>query len=215
MPTLEPAPKRSKFSLDKCPRPSANGRLPDFGKLTSEAPALAPPETVRKIIGDAKHFIGIDVETHDLVPAGNPMWEVGEFGFPARASDDTLRYLRVLQLGWARSQDGAQAKIVKTLLIKPEDFVVREQATKKHGIAHDYALTHGVPVKEALLELFADVSDAVEQGCRVTAHHCGFDAGIIGREMERAGLAECKASWDAMIRKNGLCTMDHSTQHKA
>jgi len=208
MPPLEPAPSRSKFSLDKCPKPKqpAKRRLPDLRELTPTAAPMAAPEDVRKIIRDAKHFIGIDVETHDLVPAGNPLWEIREFGIPTRADDGTLRYLRLLQVGWGRSQDD-----MKTRLIKPEDFVVKGEATDKHKIAHDYALKHGVPVKEVLLELFADVSEAVEQGCRVCAHHCGFDAGIIGREMKRAGLAECKASWDAMITEAGLCTMDHST----
>ena len=209
----EPKQKRSKFSLEKCPRPrQPKGSPPDLSQMSSEAKPLPAPLTVRNILSDATRFLAIDTETHALVPAGNSKREVGEFGFPTRASDETLSYLRLLQLGWARSQDGADP-VVKTRLIRPVGFAVQAEAAEKHKITHEHASAHGVPVKEALAELFEDVSAAVEQGCRICAHHCGFDAGIIGREMQRAGLLECKAAWDGMVSKHGLCTMEPSICH--
>ena len=71
------------------------------------------------------------------------------------------------------------------------------------------ACEKGVPIKDAPREFFKDVADAVDRGYRLCAHHMGFDAGIILRELGRAGLREYIPQWTSMVRK-GLCTMDPS-----
>ena len=67
-----PPPKRSRFSVDKCPRPVEDrGRLPDLSQLTQEVKSLpAPPRVVEKFDGSS-FFVGIDVKTQALVPRGS------------------------------------------------------------------------------------------------------------------------------------------------
>ena len=102
--------------------------------------------------------------------------------------------------------------VIKTKLIKPTDFTIECSATNKHHITHNEACENGVPIREALHEFFEDVTVLVGKGYRLCAHHLGFDAGIILRELDRAGLHSCKLEWVSMVQK-GLCTMDPDIGH--
>ena len=173
----QPPPKRSKFTFERCPKPSATNILPpDLNKLSREVKALPAPQSVRDRFSGPPSFVGIDIETHALVPnATAPGWRTDEFGLLTQASDDALSYLRLVQLGWACP--GTGAAVVKSRLIKPEGFTIEKEATDKHKISHASACAGGVVAREALLEFFKDVSAAVGKGHRLVAHHLGFDAG--------------------------------------
>ena len=214
MPTLEPAPKRSKFSLEKCPRPSDKGRLPDLTKLTQEVKTLPAPPIVREKLEGSSLFVGIDIETHALVPrvAGKSFWRAGEFGLPTTADDDTLAFLRMIQLGWAYVPIGSSAPCVKSFLIKPDGFTVEASASYKHGITHELVVEPGKELGGVLREFMADLTALSGMGYRVCAHHLGFDAGVILREMRRAGLSDSIAPLEQMFR-DGLCTMDPAICH--
>ena len=207
-----PPPKRSRFSLDKCPKQNtARLRPPDMSKLSQEAKALPAPQAVRAMLAGTQLFIGIDVETHDLLPRGRgpATWMESEFGFLTMTSADEISHVRLLQLGWARSGVGAEGQDIKSTLIKPDGFCVQKAATDMHKITHADACERGVPLRTALLEFISDVSAAVDKGYRVCAHHLGFDAALIARELELAGLDEYKIVWDRLVRP-GLCTMQPS-----
>ena len=215
--TEEPPPlKRSRFSVNKCQRHlEARGRLPDLSQLSQEVKSLpAPPRVVEQLDGSS-FFVGIDVETHALVPRGSnrqSFWKTGEFGFLTTADDEALSLLRVVQIGWAYTTKDSDAPIIKSCLIKPEGFAIEASATKKHGIKHDFALEHGRPLYEVLREFLDDVVALLQNGYRICAHHLGFDAGVLSREMIRADIGLARCAWDQRVRE-GLCTMDPDICH--
>ena len=102
--------------------------------------------------------------------------------------------------------------MIKTKLIKPVGFAIEPGATVKHRISHEEASENGVPIRDALCDLFRDVTKAISDGHRLCAHHLGFDAGITLREMDRAGLNSCVDEWMQAVG-GGLCTMDPSIGH--
>ena len=211
-----PPPKRSRFAFGKCaqaPKPAA--LLPDLTRLTEEAGTLPAPVRVTEKLHGPSLFIGIDVETHALVPRASSQasfWRTGEFGFLTTADDGALSFLRLVQLGWAYAADASDAPVVKTCLIKPEGFTIESAATAKHGIGNSEALEHGQPLAEVLRAFLDDLASCLEKGYRICAHHLGFDAGIISREMTRAGIKPVCDVWDKGVRE-GLCTMDPDICH--
>ena len=52
-----------------------------------------------------------------------------------------------------------------------------------------------------------DAVDLSHRGGRLVCHHLEFDAGIIARELCRAGLEDMDKIWTHVAR-NGVCTMD-------
>lgn len=208
----EPPRKRTKFSFDSSNKLSeSKGRLPDLDKLNPIVKESLAPQAVRdKFCGPAR-FIGIDIETHALVPkSGSCHWRSDEFGVLSGVSKECVSSLRMVQLGWAFADWGAI--VTKTKLIKPVGFTIEDDAADMHRISHEEACDNGVPIQDALREFFKDVTDAAEKGYRICAHHLGFDAGIILRELDRAELHSCKPAWVSLVRK-GLCTMDPSIAH--
>jgi hypothetical protein len=207
-----PPQKRAKFSPNACRALLASkGRLPDLSKLSKSVQVLPASQAVRDQFRFSPKFVGIDIETHALVPPSkSPAWRTDEFGILVKASEEALAYLRIVQLGWTYSCEGAP--VIKTKLIKPVGFAVEPGATVKHRISHEEALENGVPIRDALCDLFSDVTRAISEGHRLCAHHLGFDAGIILREMERAGLNSYVDKWVQVVG-GGLCTMDPSIGH--
>ena len=174
----------------------------------------APKPVMEKLHGPPL-FIGIDVETHALVPRGPSQasfWRTGEFGFLTTADDEALSFLRLVQLGWAYMEDGSDVPVVKTCLIKPEGFAIESAATEKHGIKHSEALEQGQPLAEVLRVFLDDLTSCLEKGYRICAHHLSFDASILSREMARAGINPLREAWSNGVQK-GLCTMDPDICH--
>ena len=214
--TATPPPKRSRFSFGKCAQmPASVASLPDLNRLTEEVATLPAPKQVMEKLHGPSLFIGIDVETHALVPrvpSQASFWRTGEFGFLTTADDEALSFLRLVQLGWAYMEDGSDEPVVKTCLIKPEGFTIESAATEKHGINNSEAVEHGQPLAEVLRVFMDDLTSCLEKGYRICAHHLGFDAGILSREMARAGINPLREAWTNGLRE-GLCTMDPDICH--
>ena len=211
-----PPPKRSRFSFDRCLNASASKKSsPDFACMVPVALAapLAPPEAVRARFrtGDSL-WMGIDIETHCLVPrTADSWWRPGQFGLMTRLAKDVLEELRVVQIGWTvGSFDSVHT--TKERLVRPEGFEISDAATDKHGISHGFAATHGKPLAECLRELLHDVSSLKCQGGRVCSHNLEFDAGILLDEMSRCGLADLTGLWTEAVR-GGFCSMDPVVGH--
>ena len=99
----EPTRKRTKCSFDAGKKLLASkGRLPDLNKLSPvvrESPA--PYKVHDKCCGPAR-FIGIDIETHMLIPkSASCQWRSDEFGLSTGVTEEGLSSLRMIQLGWA------------------------------------------------------------------------------------------------------------------
>ena len=81
-----PPQKKARFSLSKCPNPSAAKKCsPNFARMVPAALAapLPPPETIRARFETAGlPWMGIDIETHCLVPStADSWWRPGQFGY--------------------------------------------------------------------------------------------------------------------------------------
>ena len=205
----EPLQKRSKFSFDACRKPLASkGRLPDLSQLRESVKDMRAPHAVRSKFWGPPKFVGIDIETHALAPtSASPVWRTDEFGILTKATEEAVSNLRIVQLGWVRSGDGSP--VIKTKLVKPDGFVIEQGATDKHHITHEEASENGLSMQAVLREFLDDVTAAVGEGHRLCAHHLGFDAGIILKEMGRVGLHDRTEEWMQLVSP-GLCTMDPS-----
>ena len=134
-------------------------------------------------------------------------YRTDKFGILTRTTEETLSFLRMIQLGWAFN--ATTDTVIKTNLIKPIDFTIQKSAADLHHITNAEACANGVPLTDALQEFFNDVAALVRKGYRLCAHHLGFDAGIILKEMGRVGLRDRMEEWMQLV-STGLCTMDPS-----
>ena len=92
-----PPQKKSRLTFGKCAQmPKSGASLPDLSRLTQEVATLPAPKPVMEKLRGPLLFVGIDVETHALVPRGSSQasfWRTGEFGFLTTADDDALSFL--------------------------------------------------------------------------------------------------------------------------
>jgi DNA polymerase III epsilon subunit-like protein len=147
--------------------------------------------------------LGFDVETHDWEKSDKKKGSFGQHGFYTLTRPPDLE-ARIVQLGWAVWTESEGVHVVQKT-IRPDGWIVSEKAVQCHGITQDEALKSGVPIKDALAEFLRDVRHVCGQGGKLVSHHIEFDAGIIAREIQRAG--DDPAAWSQLVRRHGLCTM--------
>jgi DNA polymerase III epsilon subunit-like protein len=204
----QPSKKRS-FSISFVPRPKQALTIPKVTELREGKDWTArPPEKVLRLLGNDSLAVGVDIETHDWEVTRGQKGCVGQYGFFTRCNSNTLA-ARIVQIGWAFEDSGADTTCRQERLIRPDGFEISEKAAKYHGITHDCALRHGKPLASVLKEFMEDMVQICDRGGRVIIHHLEYDAGIIANELERAGMSEMKEKWSEMARR-GLCTMDPS-----
>ncbi|MCB0761706.1 MAG: DNA polymerase III subunit alpha [Flavobacteriales bacterium] len=127
-------------------------------------------------------------------------------GFPiirdAAPSDlDSWSTARMVQIAWQVHDADGKLLSANNLLIRPEGFEIPYSATKIHGISHERAVEHGVPVEEVLRAFEKDMASAKY----VVGHNIGFDIGVVGSEMIRHGFET------ALFDKADIDTKDIST----
>ena len=153
-------------------------------------------------------IVGIDVETHALVPQQKDQaWRAGAFGLQTKVDPSSIEPLRLVQIGWAVGEMSSEKPETKSRIVRPDGFVIEPSASAKHRLHHEFALTEGKPLRDVLQEMLQDVLGAARRGARVCAHHLEFDATVIANEMRRAGFEEELAEWRSFVRE-GLCTMN-------
>ena len=199
-----PPQKKSRLSLGKCPNPSAAKKCsPNFARMVQAALAtpLHPPEAIRAHFETARLlWMGIDIETHRLVPStADTWWRPGQFGFMTRLTNEVLTELRVVQIGWTIGTFGS-APTTKERLVQPDGFEISDDATEKHGVSHSVAATQGEPLVRCLRELLDDIALLKLQGGRLCSHNLEFDAGILMEEMNRSELADLAESFAEAVR---------------
>ena len=120
-----PPPKKPRFSMSSCIKSQEKrGRLPDLSELTQEVKTLPAPKQVHDKMKGPSRFVGIDVETHALVPRSTKEASFWRLGFLTAADE-------VLALGSARLGvlgGGSDEPVVKTCLVKPEKDVGHGEA---------------------------------------------------------------------------------------
>ena len=200
-----PEPRRRKTNFTP-PTRRAPLPPPSIGSLVlATASPKKPTDEVRAKIGSYKIVAGIDVETHGWTDGVESVGGRGQFGHYCICPPAKLE-ARIVTLGWAVGELSSDP-VRKERIIKPDGFRVEEKATRCHGISHDRADSEGVPLKEVLTEFLDDMLAVMEAGGRLVAHHLEFDAGIVARELNNAGLGHRLHEWISFVRE-GFCTMD-------
>ena len=209
----EPTPKKRRFVFTPIQKPERQAKVPRFDELVFDTPSASPaPEKVVKALGTQDLFIGIDVETHQLAPRAHSRGVEGKFGHWGADLGDACSKLRVVQIGWSFGLICADHPTTKQRLVKPEGFSIDAEATAKHGIANERALSEGHRLADALTECLGDASAVVETGGRLVAHNLTFDGDVLLSELARSGHADKCGFWEEAV-KAGVCTMSPAITH--
>ncbi len=145
------------------------------------------------------HYLFFDTETTGLPK---------NYNAPAT---DTDNWPRLVQLGWyVTSKEGV---IIKrgNRIIKPDGFVIPEQASAVHGITTDIALEQGQDLRQVLDEFQADL----EQVQAVVGHNIPFDVAVVACEMVRLGMSYGRlvtmTMYDTMRETIKYCKLPNKT----
>lgn len=113
---------------------------------------------------------------------------------PATDSDN---WPRLVQLSWAWFDEVGHAWDRYDYIIKPEGFVVPEEATKIHRISQEQALKEG----KNLMDVLSEFSNHVSRAKAIVGHNIEFDDKIISAELYRAQMP------NVLEEANKICTM--------
>ena len=186
----------------KVPRAS---ELPAATSATAMSLVPPTPEVLRKL-GKESFAMGVDIETADWAPKRNPLRK-GQFGFYTMSGPEAFEQ-RIVQIGWCIKEVATDSSEERgEIIVQPHDFEISDKAANFHGVCEKRAWEEGVPLKPALESFMNVMQRAHEKGGRLIIHNLEFDAGIIDKELTRAGLERWRPIWHDIARK-GFCTMD-------
>jgi len=114
---------------------------------------------------------------------------------------DLDNWPRLVQLGWlAAGEDGSEISSAE-FIVRPDGFVIPDDAARVHGISTELALREGAPLAAVLEEIAA----TIRQASVLVAHNMQFDEKILGAELLRSGYPNLVES------KMRVCTMQSAT----
>ena len=209
--SVRTAPKR--FQLIRPPAQAKAARTsPKAADLKLDDGCLPPPptKTLSHFQRPCGMWLALDIETHELIPntALYQGWVPGQFGHLCCINGGQLQDLRIVQIGWSIGRfEACSVPLTKSLLVKPDGFIISDAAAAKHGVTTEKAAEFGSPIARVLTQLLADFADVRDHGGRVCGHQLEFDMGVIKREMERAGLDDELEAW-SKAATDGFCTMN-------
>lgn len=119
---------------------------------------------------------------------------------------DSSNWPRLVQLAWIMADDKGNILKSKSVIVKPDGFVIPSDVSKIHGITTERAKREGLPLKEVLEEFYSDISIAKQ----VVGHNIDFDLHIVGAELYRLGM-----DYSILMNKPSICTMKSSTDYCA
>lgn len=111
--------------------------------------------------------------------------------------DDFSNWPRLVQIAWQCYDGDGNLWEESSLIIKPEGFIIPEEAARIHRIDQARAEKEGHELSRAL-DIF---SEAVLRSDFVVGHNISFDLSIVGSELLRG------ARENILERTNNLCTM--------
>jgi DNA polymerase III epsilon subunit-like protein len=115
---------------------------------------------------------------------------------------DVDNWPRVIQIAWALYDENRAAMETVACLIRPDGFVVPDDAQRIHHITTERALSEGGELAETLQALTLAAAKAKV----LVAHSLDFDVNVISAEYLRSGLA---LPFDG---KKRICTMLQSAE---
>jgi DNA polymerase III subunit epsilon len=129
-------------------------------------------------------------------------------GLPRRRNapyTDVSNWPRLVQIAWVIVDQLGQETSAVERIIRPEGFVIPDEAANIHGITTEKARRDGILLVETLVEFSA----ALELATTVVAHNVDYDRPVIEAEFVRAGM-KC-----SLGNKKLICTKDSSTAYCA
>ncbi|MDX8399681.1 MAG: 3'-5' exonuclease [Gallionellaceae bacterium] len=116
---------------------------------------------------------------------------------------DTKNWPRLVEIAWLVTDSSGKEIFCAEHIIKPDGFIIADEAAKIHGITQEIACQKGVELKPVLDQVAADIGkvDAL------LAHNIQFDEKILGAEFIRMGQ---RNFIEGKLKK---CTMQSSTNY--
>ena len=119
------------------------------------------------------------------------------------AVTDLNNWPRLVQLAWLLCDNEGNELSGENYIIKPEGFLIPNEAANVHGISTEKALKEGKNLENAL----NDFSNSMNNSKVLVAHNISFDEKIIGAEFLR------KAVDNNLDEINKFCTMKTTTNY--
>ncbi|MDP3899635.1 MAG: 3'-5' exonuclease [bacterium] len=117
--------------------------------------------------------------------------------------EDVDNWPRLVQLAWLVSDENGKEVSGNNFIIRPDGFIIPEEASNVHGITTERALAEGVDLAEALTEF----GQALAAAKVLVAHNIRFDEKIMGAEFARQAIQN---NFFTLPR---VCTMQESTDY--
>ncbi len=114
---------------------------------------------------------------------------------------DLDNWPRLVQLAYLIYDQNGRQITEKNFIIKPQGFVISDEAAKIHKISTERAMKEGVELKEVL----KDFQNAINQTEFLVAHNMSFDEKIIRAEFLRNNMT------DIVATRKKICTMESTT----
>jgi DNA polymerase III subunit epsilon len=114
---------------------------------------------------------------------------------------DLRNWPRLVQLAWMLTDGNGNEVTSAEYVVKPEGFVIPNDAAKIHGITTEEAHHIGA----ALQSVLSEVVTSIEQASVLVAHNMQFDEKILGAELLRSGQP------NVVVSKERRCTMQAAT----
>jgi len=116
---------------------------------------------------------------------------------------DLDNWPRLVQIAWLQYDYKGNKVSERNYIIKPEGFIIPEEASQIHGISTERALKEGVLLKEVLEEF----SSTIDKATCLVAHNMNFDEKIVGAEFLRERIR------NSLSETERICTMKASTDY--
>ena len=116
---------------------------------------------------------------------------------------DTDNWPRLVQLAWLLYDENGQEAGGNNLIVKPEGFIIPDEASAVHGITTERAKSEGILLREALDKF----GEALDMAKILVAHNISFDEKIMGAQFVRKNIK------NNLFDLPRICTMEKSTDY--
>lgn len=116
---------------------------------------------------------------------------------------DLNNWPRLVQIAWIIADANGNIIEQRNYIIKPNDFIIPEDATKIHRISTQIAFQQGQELDYVLNQF----NDCVNKCDTIVAHNLSYDLNIVASEMYRADMDS------AILEKKQICTMESTINY--
>ena len=118
-------------------------------------------------------------------------------------ASDLANWPRLVQIAWLLADAEANEVLSAEFVVKPDGFVIPQEAARVHGISTEQALRDGALLHSVLSEF----ATCIPKASVLVAHNIRFDEKIVGAELLRTGHLNVLES------KKRTCTMLSATDY--